>query len=122
VGMNIADGTPLGGTASTSSAHPGVAGMTQAFGPVTTSPGQMGTADTIGPQQARLAAGQADMAAAQTAGHATEAGRRTHYEADMTNVGTAAYGDQIVVPVVPDMALPPASSGLYPYAGDEPIS
>jgi hypothetical protein len=80
----------------------------------------IGGRDTTGEYQSQRVAAAADVAAAQAAGMAAEHDRRTHYAADILPTG-AAYGDAMVVPVVPTNAVPPAMSDLYPYAGLEPV-
>jgi hypothetical protein len=98
------------------SASPGVVAATPRI------PGgseQGGVRDLTGERLARLAAGEADIAAAQSAGMAADAGRRQHYLASQTPLGASA-GDQMTLPPVPSAAVPPAMSDLYPYSGMEP--
>jgi hypothetical protein len=63
----------------------------------------------------------ADAAAAMSSGMAADADRRGRYAAGMAPLGASA-GDQMDLPPVPDNALPPAMSDLYPYAGMEPTA
>lgn len=98
------------------SRQPGVQQPTQVASPVT---GQ----GQIGPTFINTAGVDftADCAASMSFGMSADADRRAHYAADMTNAGTAEYGDQMAIPAVYDNTLPPASQpGLYGNAGDEP--
>ena len=81
--------------------------------------GQGAVADVTGQRLSQLAAAEADIAAAQSAGMAADAGRRQHYLASQTPLGASA-GDQMTLPPVPSAAVPPAMSDLYPYSGMEP--
>ena len=98
------------------SASPGVQAATPRFPPGTE---QSGVRDVTGERLSQLAAGEADIAAAQSAGMAADAGRRQHYLASQTPLGASA-GDQMTLPPVPSAAVPPAMSDLYPYSGMEP--
>jgi hypothetical protein len=77
--------------------------------------------DTRGEYAAPLLALEADVRAAQAAGMSAEHDRRDHYSVDILPPG-AAYGDAMDIPPVPDAAVPPAMSDLYPYSGLEPTA
>ena len=81
---------------------------------------QMPERDLTGERIADLAVMEAACAAAQSDGMAADGARRTHYEADMSNSGPAEYGDQMSIPPPDYNFVPPASSPLQPFAGDEP--
>jgi hypothetical protein len=81
----------------------------------------MPAADTVSWQQQVITEGAPVVAAAQQAGQAERVAMLAAYESDIKPLGSAA-GAQPVLPVLPDNAVPPASSGLYPYAGDEPVA
>ncbi len=67
-----------------------------------------------------LMAGQlAEATAAQAAGMSAEHDRRAGYEAQVTAGGQ--IGTNVVLPVVADDAIVPASSDQYPWPGDEPL-
>jgi hypothetical protein len=93
--------------------------------PVTVTAGQLtpadqgGAFDATADQSARLGGYEADVRAAQAAGMDTRNAMLSHYAADVLPIG-AAYGDPMVLPDVPANAVPPASSGDYPWQGDEP--
>lgn len=82
---------------------------------------QSGVRDLTGERLSQLASGEADARAAQSAAQGAENDRRGGYHADILPLG-AEYGDLLALPVLPDNAVPPAMSGLYPYAGDEPVA
>ena len=75
--------------------------------------------DVTGEWLSQLAAVEAAVSAAQSAGMAADAGRRGHYASTMSPLG-ASYGDAMDLPPVPSAAVPPAISDLYPYSGMEP--
>ncbi len=78
-------------------------------------PEQGGVRDLTGERLSQLAASEAECAAAQSYGMAADADRRTGYAAS-----TASLGAAMSLPPVPDNAVPPAMSDLYPFAGMEP--
>jgi hypothetical protein len=90
-----------------------------ASGPTDAGPLEGGVFDAQGQQASIIAAGEADAAAAMSAGMSAEGDRRNHYETDIMPAG-AAYGDAMDLPVVPPAAVPPAMSDLFPYNGAEP--
>jgi hypothetical protein len=61
----------------------------------------------------------AEASAAMAAGMNADADRRGRYAASMAPLGASA-GDAMNLPPVPDNAVPPAMSDLYPFAGMEP--
>jgi|ERR1017187_10406853 hypothetical protein len=63
--------------------------------------------------------GEADCAAAMSAGMAAELDRRSGYQAQALPLGSH-IGDDLVLPAVPTNAVPPAMSDLYPWSGQEP--
>jgi hypothetical protein len=92
--------------------------------PTAIAPGQLtgptvDAADTVGQQQERLSALEADCRAAQAAGMAAETDRRHHYGQDILPLG-AAYGDAMDLPPVPPNVVPAEGSDLYPWSGMEP--
>ena len=72
--------------------------------------------DTVAMNLEQQRQGEADAAAAMSAGMAADKARRDHYAADVLPQG-AAYGDAMDLPPVPSAAVPPAMSDEYPYAG-----
>ena len=116
--MDIATGTAQDHRVLQSSSIPATARPTEVV------PGQLSgptipARDTVGEYAAQMAAAEADCRAAQSAGMAAT-GRRTSYAADMMPLG-ASYGYEMTLPLVPANAVPPASSDLYPWQGDEPV-
>jgi hypothetical protein len=106
--MRIADGAPESHPTPLPydpGASPGVAAATPRLGPGT---GQGGVRDVTCERLAQLAAGEADTAAAQSAGMSADAGRRTGYAADISPLA-ASYGDE--------MALPPVVSDWSKHTG-----
>jgi hypothetical protein len=97
---------------------PGVVPVTPVSGQLTPAD-QGGVLDTIAMFGEQAAAGTADCAAAMHAGMAAEDGRRQHYGQAILPAGSS-YGDAMDLPPVPDNAVPPASSDLYPWPGQEP--
>jgi hypothetical protein len=93
-------------------ASPGVAPPTPAF----PSGNQQGAVlDLTGERLSQLAASEAECAAAQSAGMAADAGRRTGYAADMSPLG-ASYGDEMTLPpVVSDWSKHTAGSDAVSY-------
>jgi hypothetical protein len=75
--------------------------------------------DTTGEWQSQREAVEADVAAAQASGMAAEMDRRQSYGGQILPLG-GSYGEQMDLPVVPENAVPPAQSDLYPYSGMEP--
>lgn len=116
--MDIATGKPEDHPVLQSSTIPATARPTETVGQLTgpTIPAR----DAVGEYAAQMAAAEADCRAAQSAGMAAETGRRTSYAADMAPLG-ASYGDEMALPDVPANTVPPASSDLYPWQGDEPV-
>jgi hypothetical protein len=118
--MEIATGT--------AESHPTPLDYNPALSPATAPPtavvmGQLsgptvGARDTTGEYQAPLSALEGEIAAAQSAGHAAELGRRDHYSRDILPQG-AAYGDDLPLPPVPADAAPAAYG--YLGTGDEPL-
>jgi hypothetical protein len=96
-------------------------GITPVAGMTATGQGgvQVGVFDAAADQQSRLAGYEADIAAAQAAGHAAELGRRDHYNRDILPQGSS-YGDEMALPPVPANAVPAEASDLYPWSGMEP--
>ena len=90
--------------------------VTPRFGEGTQQGGVMPTTAMFAEQ---AAAGTADCADAMSAGMAAEGARRQHYADAMSPLGAGAT-DEMVLPVVPSAAVPPAASDAYPYSGDEP--
>jgi hypothetical protein len=101
-------------------ASPGVQGPTAVAGQLTPAD-QTPARDLTSERLGLLAASAAECAAAQSYGQSADGSRRQHYLAGMAPLGASA-GDQMVLPPVPDNALPPALSDLYPYAGMEPTA
>jgi hypothetical protein len=75
--------------------------------------------DVQGEYAATQAAALAECSAAQDRGMSAEQDRRGRYGAAILPQG-GDYGEQLDIPVVPDNAVPPAMSDLYPYPGLEP--
>lgn len=75
---------------------------------------QGGVRDLTGERLADLGSIEAACQSAQSSGMGAENDRRHHYAA------AADYVDAVVIPEVPANAVPPSSSDLYPYSGDEP--
>jgi hypothetical protein len=115
MGINIADGTQLPGTATTSSAHPPVAPQTPRY-PSMTPPDAGPVADTVGQQQERISQGQGDVAAAQAAGQGEKAALNAKYESSMLPLG-ASVGDLLPLPPTPTANSkhtgPPGDGGGY---------
>jgi hypothetical protein len=80
---------------------------------------QGGVRDLAAERLSQLAASAAECAAAQSAGMSADSDRRGLYQSAMAPLGASAT-DEMVLPVVPANAVPPAQSSLYPYAGMEP--
>jgi hypothetical protein len=76
--------------------------------------------DAEGDQSSRLGGYEADIRAAQMTGQDARNAMLQHYHQDILPQGSS-YGDEMALPVVPAAALPPASSGGYPWPGDEPV-
>jgi hypothetical protein len=76
--------------------------------------------DTTGEYQAPLSALESDIRGAQASGQNARNAMLAAYERGIRPLG-ADYGDQPQLPVVPDNAVPPSSSFLYPFSGDEPV-
>jgi hypothetical protein len=71
--------------------------------------------DTTGERLSQLAAGEADVRAAQASGMAAERDRRAHYGSDVLPVG-ASYGDPMTLPpVVSDYSKHTAGSDSTSY-------
>jgi hypothetical protein len=120
--MDIASGRPEGHESLLpldASGIPAVAPVTPVFGQLTPAD-QTPAFDAAADQVGRLGGYEADIRAAQATGQNARNAMLSHYGADVLPVG-ASYGDPMALPVVPDNALPPASSGGYPYSGDEPV-
>ena len=81
---------------------------------------QVGVFDATAEQSGRLSGYEADCRAAQATGQNARNSMLAAYEAGIRPLG-AMYGDQPQLPVVPDNAVPPSSSFLYPFSGDEPV-
>jgi hypothetical protein len=76
---------------------------------------QGGVRDLAGERLSQLAASEAECAAAQSAGMAADAGRRTGYAADMSPLG-ASFGDEMTLPpVVSDWSKHTAGSDAVSY-------
>lgn len=67
---------------------------------------------------ADMASGEADCRAAQAAGMDARTSMVHGMEAVMLPLGSSPYA--FPVPDVPDNAMPPSDSFLYPWSGDEP--
>jgi hypothetical protein len=123
--MNIADGTPESHPGSGATPLPYDPALSPGVGPPTAiQPGQLTGPtipgrDTTGEYQSFMAEQEADCRAAQATGQNARNAMLAHYAQDILPVG-AAYGDPMVLPPVPDNAVPPAMSDLYPWAGLEP--
>jgi hypothetical protein len=99
---------------------PGVAPPTQTAGLLT--PADQGAVfDCAGDQSGRLGGYEADIRAAQAAGQDARNAMLAHYSQDVLPQG-ASYGDPMAIPEVPAYTVPPASSSLYPFSGDEPVA
>ena len=86
-----------------------------ASGPSDAGPQVGGVRDTTGERLAQLAAGEAEWAAAQSAGMSADSGRRTGYEADMSPLA-ASYGDLMGLPdVVSDWSKHTGGSDAQSY-------
>jgi hypothetical protein len=77
-----------------------------------------GVRDLTGERLSQLAAGEADWAAAMSAGMSADADRRAHYAAAMAPLGASAT-DEIALPAVPEDATSVANDFLYSQ-GDQP--
>ena len=123
-GLDIPTGVTTGHGNVVEALHDGsgitaVAGVTAVAGQLT--PADQGPVFDAQAQQAGIiASGEADARAAQAAGMAGDRDRRGRYAGQVLPLG-GAYGDQMIIPDVPDNALPPAQSDLYPWAGEEPV-
>jgi hypothetical protein len=80
---------------------------------------QSGVMPTTAMLSEQMAAGEADVRAAQASAMSAEDRRRGHYQAQAMPVG-GHVGDVLTLPDVPANAVPPAMSDDYPYAGLEP--
>ena len=95
---------------------PPVAQPTATVGQLTgpTAPG------AVFPYAGQIAADEAACHQAQAAGMAAENDRRHGYAGQILPLG-GQYGTQMDLPPVPPAAVPPASSDLHPWSGDEPV-
>ena len=75
--------------------------------------------DMTAEYRATMAAAEAECQAALAPGMAAEDGRRDGYQRQILPAG-GSYGDLVDLPPVPDNAVPPAMSDLYPWGGLEP--
>jgi hypothetical protein len=98
---------------------PGVAPPTQTAGLLTPAD-QGGVFGAAADQAARLSGYESDIAAAQSAGQDARNAMLAHYSQDILPQGSS-YGDPMDLPEVPAYTVPPASSSLYPFSGDEPV-
>lgn len=81
---------------------------------------QGGVFDAAGQQAWIIKHVEADARAAQATAMDARDAMLAHYQAQTIPIG-GQLGDDLVMPVVPDNALVPASSDQYPWPGDEPV-